>query len=279
MTSIRGVLLRGSERLAAAGVPGAARDARLLLAEALGLPAGRLTLVMDDEVAISAVRSFDAMLEDRANFRPVAQIIGRRAFWGRAFEVTRDVLDPRPETETLVAAALAGGAPRRVLDIGTGSGAILVTLLCEWPEASGVGTDVSAAALAVAARNAARHGVDARTELRETDWMDGVAGKFDLVVSNPPYIPKGDVPRLSRDVREWEPLGALTIGETGLEAYRAIAGRLDAAMAPGGRVLFETGSDQTAAVSEILARAGFSGFSVHKDMDGRSRVVEAMKPR
>ena len=161
------------------------------------------------------------MLGERARARPVAQIIGRRAFWGREFAVTGAVLDPRPETETLIALALAGPAPARILDLGTGSGAILVTLLAEWPGAQGVGTDIDAAALAVAAENAARHGVAARAAFRRADWTQGIVGRFDLVVSNPPYIPAAEVEGLAPDVRDWEPRHALTAGPTGLEAYAA----------------------------------------------------------
>ena len=271
--SVREALAEAVRRLGAGGVPEPARDARLLVAAALGLPPDRLMLEPAAEVSPEALARLDGHLEERLRFRPVAQILGQRLFWGRWFRVTGDVLDPRPETEALVAAALAEPAPRRVLDLGTGSGAILLTLLAEWPQAIGVGTDASAAALAVAAGNAERLGLAARAEFTVADWWQGVAGRFDLVASNPPYIPAAEVAGLSRDVRDWEPAMALTPGPTGLESYRAIAAGLDAALAPEGRALFEIGAGQAAAVSAIFRAAGFGRVTLARDLDGRDRVV------
>jgi release factor glutamine methyltransferase len=266
--SVRAALAAGAARLAEAGVAHPGRDARRLMAAALGIPPDRLTLVLADAVPAAAAAVFERMLEERARARPVAQIVGRRAFWGRDFFVTGAVLDPRPETETLVALALAGPAPGRVLDLGTGSGAILVTLLAEWPQAVGLGTDIDAGALAVAARNAALHGVGGRATFRLADWLEGIEGRFDLVVSNPPYIPAAEVEGLAPDVREWEPRHALTAGPSGLEAYRRIAAGLGRVLAPGGRALFEVGAGQGGAVASL-----FAGAVVHPDLDGRDRVV------
>lgn len=277
-TTVREALAAGAGRLAAAGVPGAARDARRLLAEALGVAPDRLTLAAGDVVPDTAAAAFDAMLAERARFRPVAQIVGRRMFWGREFAVSGAVLDPRPETETLVALALAGPPAARVLDLGTGSGAILVTLLAEWPEALGVGTDVDAAALAVARGNAVRLGVAERAEFRAADWTAGVAGPFDLVVSNPPYVSAADVDTLAPDVREWEPRHALTAGPTGLEAYAGIAAGLGDVLAPGGRALLEIGAGQADAVARLMRDAGYSRTAAHDDLDGRARVIEVRKP-
>jgi release factor glutamine methyltransferase len=274
---LRALLAEGTARLAAAGVPGAAGDARRLMAAALGVGAERLTLSADEPVAADAAAAFTRMIGERARFRPVAQIVGRRAFWGRDFVVTGAVLDPRPETEMLVAAALAGLVPPRVLDVGTGSGAILVTLLAEWPDAEGVGTDVDAGALAVAAENAARLGVAGRCRLVRGSWLAGEAGPFELVVSNPPYIAEAEMAGLARDVREWEPRHALTPGPTGLESYAEIAAGLGAVLAPGGRVLLEIGPTQGAAVVALLAEAGLREARVYRDFDGRERVVEGWK--
>jgi release factor glutamine methyltransferase len=277
MTTVRAALAQAAERLAAAGVPDPARDARRLMAAALGLPADRLTLTVGDPLADAARTAFARMVADRARFRPVAQILGRRTFWGRAFAVTAAVLDPRPETETLVARALAGPAPRRILDLGTGSGAILVTLLAEWPEARGLGTDIDPAALAVAAANAARHRVAARAEFRLADWTEGLAGPFDLVVSNPPYVPEATVAELAPDVRDWEPRRALTPGPTGLESYRRIAAGLAALLAPGGRALLEIGAGVGPEVVALFRAAGYT-VALHPDLDGRDRVAE-LRPR
>lgn len=273
MNTVAAALAEGAASLEAAGVPGAGRDARLLMAQALGVAPGRLILRLRAPIAPAALEAFKRMIAERGRFRPVAQILGRRAFWGRDFEVTADVLDPRPETETLVARALDGPAPGRILDLGTGSGVLLVTLLAEWPRASGLGTDISAAALQVAARNAARHGVADRAGLQQADWIAGLTGRFDLVVSNPPYIAQGELPGLARDVREWEPHAALTPGPTGLESYRAIASGVAALLAPGARALFEVGAGRGAAVAGVFRAAGLAHAVLHDDMGGCGRVV------
>ena len=271
--TVRAAMAEAAARLAAAGVPEAARDARRLMAAALGLAPGRLTLVEGEALDAGTAAAFERMVAERARWRPVAQIVGRRAFWGRDFAVTGAVLDPRPETETLVAAALDGPVPATIVDIGTGSGAILLTLLAEWPSARGVGTDVDAAAQAVAAENATRLGVAARWRPVRGDWYAGERGPFDLVVSNPPYLAAAEIAALAPDVRDWEPRHALTAGPTGLEAYVAIAGGLAAVLAPGGRALLEIGPTQADAVVGLLAAAGLPGARVHPDLDGRDRVV------
>ena len=277
--TIRAALASGVARLASAGIPDPARDARRLMAAALGVAPDRLTLLAGEALPSGATEAFARMLDERARFRPVAQIVGHRAFWGRDFAVSSAVLDPRPETETLVALALRGGPAARLLDIGTGSGAILLTLLVEWPSSEGVGTDIDPAALAIARANADRLGVAARTRLEKTDWADGTAGRFDLVVSNPPYIAAAEIAALAPDVREWEPRHALTPGPTGLESYARIAPARPRLLSPGGRVLLEIGPTQATAVSGLLAAAGLVAIARHPDLDGRDRVVSATAPR
>jgi len=272
------LLADGTRRLDAAGVPDPGRDARRLLAAAAGLAADRLTLVLGEAPPDGSAARYAAMLAQRARRRPVAQIVGQRAFCGRDFAVTADVLDPRPETETLVACALEGPAPERLLDLGCGSGAILVSLLAAWPAARGCGVDASPAALRVARTNAARHGVGDRTELRVGDWLERETGRYDLIVCNPPYIPAADLEDLSADVRDWEPAAALTPGPTGLEAYARIAPRLAACLRPGGRALFELGAGQGAAVVGIFSRAGLADAALHPDLDGRDRVLALRAP-
>jgi release factor glutamine methyltransferase len=273
MTTVRAALADAAARLAAAGVPDPGRDARRLMAAALGVAPDRLTLAAGEPVAAATADRLAAMLDQRTRLRPVAQIVGRRSFWGRDFLVSGAVLDPRPETETLVARALAGPAPATILDLGVGSGAILVTLLAEWPQAHGLGVDIDPDALAVAAENAARLGVAERARFVRSDWLAGIDGRFELVVANPPYIAEGEIAGLARDVRDWEPRHALTAGPTGLEAYAAIARGLGRALAPGGRALFEIGAGQGAAVTALFRAAGFPGVAVHPDLDGRDRVV------
>jgi release factor glutamine methyltransferase len=269
--------LRGATaRLQAAGVEGAARDARRLLAHALGVAPDVLAARMADQVPAAAAQALAALVERRAAREPVSHLTGRRAFWGRGFRVTRDVLDPRPETETLVALALAERFDR-VLDLGTGSGCILVTLLAERPEAQGVGTDISAAALLIAGENAARHGVADRVVLTPSDWFGDIGGKYDLIVSNPPYIAAKEMDGLAPEVRDHEPRGALTDGADGLSAYRAIAAGAARFLAAGGRLLVEIGATQGSAVSRLFADAGLERVAVHPDLDGRDRVVSARR--
>jgi len=278
MTTLRAALAAALARLAVAGVPDPARDARVLLAHAAGIAADRLSLHMDDALPPDAAARFDVALTARAARQPVAQITGGRDFWRHRFIVTPDVLDPRPETETLVAEALR--APfARLLDLGTGSGAILLSLLAERPAATGLGTDLSPAALGVARRNAQALGLADRAAFALSDWFADVAGRFDLIVSNPPYIAAAEMPGLAPEVRDWEPRLALTPrddpGGDGLAAYRAIALRAPAHLAPGGRLMVEIGPTQGAAVAALFTGAGLTDVAVLPDLDGRDRVVRA----
>lgn len=277
MTDRAGLLAAATARLAAAGVADPARDARLLLRWAGGHDAARLTTVLDQAPGADEAARFAAGLAARAARQPMAQITGLRAFWGREFRVTPDVLDPRPETETLVALALAGPPAARLCDLGLGTGCLLLTLLAEWPRARGLGVEISPAALAVAAANAARLGVAARAELRAGDWLAGVAGPFDLVVANPPYIAAAVLDDLAPELG-WEPRGALSPGADALAAYRAILADLGRVLAPGARVLLEIGADQGAMVADLGRAAGLVGVAVHPDLDGRDRVVSGRAP-
>lgn len=261
--------------LASAGVPEPAKDARLLLSHAVGLSSDRLIMAMQDPLPDSAEARLASMVEARCRRQPISQIIGQRQFWGRDFRVTPDVLDPRPETEVLIAAALS--APfTRVLDLGTGSGAILVTLLAERPSAQGVATDISPAALAVAQDNALRLGVAQRASFLPGSWFDPVQGMFDLIVSNPPYIAADEMPSLSPEVLNWEPHMALTPGGDGLDAYRAITVGAPHHLRPNGRLLMEIGPTQGAAVASLCLAAGLASPGILQDMDGRDRVVTAV---
>jgi release factor glutamine methyltransferase len=272
VTTVQAAVADGAARLAAAGVPDAGRDARWLMAHALGVDPGRLVLMAGDPLPPDMAARFDAMLAARAARQPVAQITGTRTFWGRDFTVTPDVLDPRPETETLVALALADPFAR-VLDLGTGSGCILVTLLAERPHAQGVGADISVAALAVAGANAARHRVADRLILTPSDWFADLGGTYDLIVANPPYIAADEMADLQPEVRDWEPRHALTDGADGLTAFRAIAAGASSHLAPGGRLIVEIGATQGPAVAAVFTAAGFQDVTVHPDLAGRDRVV------
>lgn len=261
------------EQFREAGLHDPGRDARVLLRWASGLDAAALTARLDATMDEAEQDRFIAASRERVSHQPIAQIIGAREFWGRSFEVTPDVLDPRPETEILIAAALEGGPSRRVLDLGVGSGCILLTLLAEWPNATGVGVDVSPEALAVATRNAERLGVADRAELRRGDWLEGLTGEFDLIVSNPPYISEAEMRDIDISVRRFEPHLALTPGGDGLDAYRRIAQGAGARLAAGGRVLLEVGAGQAGDVEAIFEAAGFAPVGRYRDFDGRERCV------
>ena len=262
--------------LRVAGIEDAPRDARLLLAKAMGVPADRLTLHLQDPLSAQAAQAFAALITTRSARQPMAQILGERLFWGRSFEVTRDTLDPRPETEVLVHQAIKQPFAN-MLDLGTGSGCILISCLLAMPMATGLGVDISDAALRVAARNAARHGVTGASFLA-SDWLRGVTGSFDLIVSNPPYIAQAEMAALAPEVRDWEPSRALTPGGDGLDAYRRITAAAPARLMAGGRRLLEIGPTQAAVVTALLVAQGLEDTHILHDLDGRDRVVCASKP-
>ena len=276
MSPTRAELIRtATGTLAAAGVDEPARDARLLLRWASGLEASALAADLAAIPGSAELDGFRMAVDRRAAREPLSHITGRRSFWGRDFFVTSDVLDPRPESETLIAEALHRGPYERILDLGTGSGCLLVTLLAEWPEAHGTGTDISQAALAVAGQNAAAHGVAGRAEFRHGDWLEGIDGTFDLVVANPPYIAEAEMADLAPEVRDYEPHRALTPGGDGLDAYRAIARGIRAVLRPRGRLMLEIGPTQSQSVAVILAAEGLNVIGLIPDLDQRPRVVTA----
>ena len=272
-----GALRNTARTLSDAGLSGAMTDARALLAHALGLPPEKLTLHLPEVLPPDAEARLAAALSARLTRQPVAQITGKRLFWGRSFIVTPDVLDPRPETECLVATALEQTF-RTLLDLGTGSGCILLSLLADRPMARGTGADLSPKALVVAARNATALGLSERARFQVSDWCRSVAGRFDLIVANPPYIAAAEMAGLAPEVRDHEPRLALTPGGDGLDAYRAIATQAPARLIPGGRLLVEIGPSQGAAVRDLFLGAGLERLEIRPDLDGRDRVVLARKP-
>jgi len=253
------------------------RAARALLAHALGMSPDRIIIEHDREVSEAEMEVYEALIHRRLENEPVSRIIGRRMFWGRDFKITPQVLDPRPETEVIVAEALVGAAPARVLDLGTGSGILAVTLLAEWPQATGVASDLSPEALGVARENAETLGVADRLAFAQADWFGGLEGLFDLIVSNPPYIASAEMAGLAPEVREHDPEMALTPGGDGLDAYRAICARVGEFLAPGGRLMVEIGPTQGAAVTALFEAAGLDNVTVLPDMDGRARVVQGTR--
>jgi len=264
-------------RLRAAGVPDPARDARLLLAHAASVDAARVTLIAPEEIAPEIAERFEHLIALRAVRVPVSHLVGSRAFYGRNFKVSRDVLDPRPETETLIELALSQPFDT-VLDLGTGSGCILVTLLAERPTATGVGVDLSEAACLQASANAVQQNVQDRMQILQSDWFAGVEGRFDLIAANPPYLAAAEMDDVAPEVRDHEPAMALTDGLDGLSAYRIIADQAQSYLTARGRVMVEIGWQQGAAVTDIFARAGWAQVDLAHDLDGRPRVVCAGQP-
>jgi release factor glutamine methyltransferase len=270
--------------LAAAGIDNVRFEARLLLAHAAGLSAEQL-IARGAEPAPAAVAERLRELAARRVLRePMAYILGEREFWGLPFKVSPAVLVPRPDSETLIEAALALMPDRqrawRIVDLGLGSGCLLLTLLREYPAARGVGLELSEEALAVAQANAEALEVAARARLvsgdwRQPDWQQRLGGPFDLLVSNPPYIEAEAIERLMPEVARFEPRLALDGGPDGLAAYHAIASAAPALVAPGGRVLVEAGEGQALEISRIFAAAGLAMEGLWKDLAGIDRVVSA----
>jgi release factor glutamine methyltransferase len=273
-----------AEKLRQAGIDSAEADARLLTAHALGID--RAKLMADGERTLTAdeTAAIDALAARRLKREPVARIFGAKEFWSLRLQISPAVLVPRPETETVVEAALAAVArdrsrteKLRLLDIGTGSGALLLALLGELPNAVGVATDVSTAALAVARANAEQNGLAARCTFVACDIAAGVEGPFDLIVSNPPYVARGEIASLAPEVRDYDPALALDGGADGLDAYRAIAAAARRLLAPNGSLIVELGAGQERAVGTLLTEAGLTVGHVRKDLAGIPRALGASR--
>ena len=276
--SLRGVSLDAERRLSAAGLDNARLDARLLVAAALGVEPNALRVAEDRALSADELRRIEDFLSRRIEARePVSRILGRREFWSLEFRITSAVLDPRPDSETLVEAALAlfpeRAAPLRVLDLGAGSGCLLLAVLHERPRAAGLGVDASEAALKVAAENAQRLGLAARAQFRAGDWTGGLAERFDLILSNPPYIALSERLSLAPEVLRHDPPGALFAGPDGLDAYRAMLPEIPRLLAPGGAALFEIGATQAAAVANIAHAGGLAVIEARGDLAGRERCL------
>lgn len=275
----RTLLERAAAELAAAGVAEARRDARLLLAAALGTDAAGLLARDDRPVEPETVARFAASVKRRAAREPVSRILGMREFWSLRLIVTPATLDPRPDSETLVEAALDAvpdrTAPLRVLDLGTGTGCLLLALLSELPRATGIGIDRDPAAVSAAAANAAGLGLAYRARFAVGDWAAGLAGPFDLIVSNPPYIADAEIATLAPEVARYEPRAALSGGPDGLAAYRQLAPQIARLLAPHGRAVLEFGAGQNQAVGEILSAAGLEIDGYRRDLSGILRCVVA----
>jgi release factor glutamine methyltransferase len=265
-------------RLEDATVDTPALDAKRLLLHAEQIESA--SLMASPDAQMRAQSAYDSMIMRRCTGEPVSKILGYRDFWTHRFITSPDVLDPRPDTETLIEAALElfpRTAPLRILDLGTGSGCILLTLLSEFANSTGIGVDVSQAALAVAERNAQAMKLTHRADFIEADWFTGLDETFDLVVSNPPYISTTEKDTLAPEVADWDPEAALFAGMDGLQAYREITSGVSAALKPDGTVLFEIGIGQARPVVSLLEGAGFWRISSRRDLGGIERCIVAQR--
>lgn len=276
MSATRRERLRAAAaRLNAAGVEAGEDDAQRLAMKAWGLT--RAALIAEPDAAAPATSAFEDLVRRRVNREPLSHILGTQPFWTLELEVGPDVLTPRADTETIVEEALAGvtdrGAPLRILDIATGSGAIVLALLDSLPNAVGVATELSAPALARAQRNARRCGLADRALFVRGFWARALSGRFDRVVSNPPYIASAIIDTLEPEVRAYEPRLALDGGADGLAAYRELFAASIALLAPGGRAVFEIGHDQGEAALALARQAGAPHARLARDLAGRDRAV------
>lgn len=263
-----------AQRFLRAGSSSPGLDARLLVEGSLGAENPDPDLVLPDE----ALARLEGFAVRRIAGEPVWRILGEREFWGLPFRLSPATLEPRPDSETIVETALAQLAGRReealkLLDLGTGTGCLLIALLSELQQAQGLGIDLSEEACRTAAGNAALNGVDGRARFRQGSWTEGLTGRFDLIVSNPPYIPSAEIATLSVEVREHDPLLALDGGADGLGPYRLFASSLPPLLAPGGGIVFEIGAGQGPDVVALMRQGGFEFRGSRNDLGGHERAL------
>jgi len=265
-------------QLAAAGIPEPRREARLLVAAATGLSAAALIADPARAIGESEAGCLAELTRRRAEREPLSRILGWREFWSLRFALGPETLDPRPDSETLIEAALdwAGSRraePLRVLDLGTGTGCLLLALLSELRAAQGLGIDASAGAVAIAAANAAALGLADRARFRTGSWGDGLSDRFDIVLCNPPYIPAGEIPGLEPEVARFDPWLALSGGADGLDSYRVLARQLPGILAPGGRAFIELGAGQAAAAGALFEAGGLAVLACRSDLEDIPRCL------
>lgn len=281
-TTLGELLKEARDTLAAAGIDTARLDARVLLGAVVEGGEAAVFGYPEREIPAVDVRRVRDLIAKRAARQPLSQVLGHKEFWSLDFEVTEDTLTPRPDTETLIemvldAVAANCCAPLRVLDLGTGSGCILLTVLNNLPNATGLGVDKGAGALAVARRNAQHLGLAGRAAFQAGDWAAGIDEAFDLVVSNPPYIPRADIGGLDPEVARFEPILALDGGLDGLDAYRVIAGDALALLKPGGQLFLEVGAGQADAVADLVRAGGLIDVAIRADLGRLDRCVSARR--
>ena len=279
---IDALIRAATTRLQAAGIEAPAREARLLLSHASGLTPTRIMAYPEQAIDAAAADAFERLVGRRVAREPVARILGTREFWSLDFTITPATLDPRPDSETIVEAALDRVPDKHsrlsIIDFGTGTGCLLLALLNELPNATGLGVDRSEAAARVAAGNARRLDFADRAQFIVGDWAQALTGPVDLIVSNPPYIPAGDIAGLEPEVREHDPLTALVGGADGLDPYRLLVPETARLLTPGGHVVFEVGQGQADAVAGLGRAAGLVLHEQRADLGGIARAVVLGKP-
>ena len=284
--TLQAALRQAAAELRAAGIEDAGGDARRLAQALLRMTAAQVLSHPERPLSAQEADRLGRGIARRRAREPVSRILGERDFYGRTFAICPATLDPRPDSETVIAAALEiareegwTSRPIRILDVGTGSGCLLLTLLCELPQATGLGTDISAAALDTASLNAGRLGLDPRVTWLRADGLESIAGPFHMLVANPPYVRTAEIPGLEPEVREFDPTQALDGGPDGLAIYRRLVPRIADVIPSGGWVVLEVGHDQAADVAALLAskEAGMdvARIRLHQDAAGKGRCVAA----
>ena len=272
--TVQELLIASQLKLRECGMSDPVRDARLLLSGCLDVRAQNLNLLDDSYISEIKISKFWRMIHERCKRKPVSKILGYRSFWGRDFKINENVLDPRGDTETLIELILDYKF-ENMLELGTGSGAIAITLLAERPDVTCVATDISKFALDTALINSKRHGVESRLKLLHSDWFNEISGRFDIIVSNPPYISSEEYDQLGIEVLKYDPKISLTLGGDGLKAYREISSQALEKLSKNGHIFLEIGYRQANAVRQLLGKAGFQQIRVHKDLGSRDRVISA----
>ena len=271
---LKEVLADTTIKLSRSGIEGAARDARILTAYALETQISELSIMTNEKVPEKIISKLEKLILRRIDREPVSKILGGREFWGRSFFINENVLDPRGDTETLIDFVIEKPVTS-VLELGTGSGAIAVTLACEWKEVHVTALDISEDALSLAKINAEKFNVQNKIDFLKSDWFEAVKGSFDLIISNPPYIGLIEKDELSTEVIKYDPEIALFAGHDGLDAYKKIIPNLAKFLNPDGFVVLEIGASQSNQVKNMMNVVGLIDTQIVKDLSGKDRLVAA----
>ena len=268
------VLADTAFKLSHSGIESAARDSRVLTAYALEVPISDLSLKINDKVSANILSKLEKLILRRINREPISKILGRREFWGRTFCINKNVLDPRGDTETLIDYVIEKPV-KKVLELGTGSGVIAVTLACAWKEVQVTAVDISEDALLLAQINAEKFNVENKIQFLKSDWFENVEGIFDMIISNPPYIGWVEQDKISAEVKKYDPEIALFAGYDGFDAYKKIIPSLSKFLNKDGLVVLEIGASQSSQVKDIMSSSGFFDVEIVKDLSGKDRAVAA----